>query len=87
VRRIPTRRHQDNGPLAEYYKRFTACVDMEKSQWGTLVPATAATNEKNEKKTSRDKFITCVFLPGVDTKKYGSLKTELITPNRVGWSG
>jgi hypothetical protein len=36
----------------------------------------AATNETNEK-TSRDKFVTCVFLAEVDTKKYGRLKTEL----------
>jgi hypothetical protein len=49
---------------------------VAESQWGTLVPAAAATNETNEK-TSRDKFITCVFLAGVDTKKYGRLKTEL----------
>jgi hypothetical protein len=40
------------------------------------VPTTAATNEKNEK-MSRDKFITCVFLVGVDTKVYERLKTEL----------
>jgi hypothetical protein len=40
------------------------------------VPTAAATNETNEK-TSRDKFITCAFLGGVDTKKYGRLKTEL----------
>jgi hypothetical protein len=40
------------------------------------VPTAAATNETNEK-TSRDKFITCVFLAGVDAKKYGRLKTEL----------
>jgi hypothetical protein len=26
---------------------------------------------------SGDKFITCVFLAGVDTKKHGRLKTEL----------
>jgi hypothetical protein len=32
--------------------------------------------ETNEK-TSRDKFITCAFLAGVDTKKYGKLKTAL----------
>jgi hypothetical protein len=32
--------------------------------------------KKNEK-TSRDKFITCIFLAGVDTKKYGRLKIEL----------
>jgi hypothetical protein len=54
-------RQQDNEPLAEYYKRFPACVDVTESQWGTLVLTTAAANEKDEK-TSRDKFITCVFL-------------------------
>jgi hypothetical protein len=76
VRRVLTMRQQDNEPLAEYYKRFTSCVDVAESQWGTLVPTAAATNETNEK-TSRDKFITCVFLAGVNTKKYGRLKTEL----------
>jgi hypothetical protein len=40
------------------------------------VAAAAATNETNEK-TSRNKFTTCIFLAGVDTKKYGRLKTEL----------
>jgi hypothetical protein len=49
---------------------------MLESQWGTLVPTAAATNEKVEKK-SRDKLITCVFLAGIYTKKYGRLKTEL----------
>jgi DNA-directed RNA polymerase alpha subunit len=29
-----TRRQQDNEPLAEYYKRFTSCVDVTESQWG-----------------------------------------------------
>jgi hypothetical protein len=48
---------------------------VAKSQWRTLVPTAAATNEVN-KKTSRDKFITCAFLAGVDTKRYGKLKTE-----------
>jgi hypothetical protein len=43
-------RQQDNEPLAEYYKRFTSCVYVAESQWGTLVPTTAAaTNETNEK--------------------------------------
>jgi hypothetical protein len=76
VRRVPTMRQQDNEPLAEHYKRFTSCVDVAESQWGTLVPAVAATNETNEK-MSRDKFISCIFLAGVDTKKYGRLKIEL----------
>jgi hypothetical protein len=56
---------------------------VAESQWGTLVPAAAATNEINEttnqtnEKLSRDKFITCAFLAGVDTKTYGKLKTQL----------
>ena len=37
---------------------------------------TAATNKVNDK-TSRDKFITCAFLAGVDAKKYRRLKIEL----------
>jgi hypothetical protein len=61
MRRVLTIRQQDNKPLAEYYKKFTSCVDVAESKWETLVPAAAATNEKNEK-TSRDKFITCLFL-------------------------
>jgi hypothetical protein len=54
-------RQQDNEPLAEHYKRFTSCVDVGESKWGTPVPTAAATNETNEKML-RDKFITCVFL-------------------------
>ena len=40
------------------------------------MPSAEARNETDEKK-SRDKFITCVFLAGVDTKKYRRLKTKL----------
>jgi hypothetical protein len=76
VRRVLTMRQQDNEPLTEYYKRFTSCVDVAESQWGTLVPAPAAMNE-NKEKTSRYKYLTCVFLAGVDTKKCGRLKTKL----------
>jgi hypothetical protein len=73
VRKVITMRQQDNEPLAEYCKRFTACVDVAESQCLTLVPRAAATNETDEK-ASRDKFITCVLLTGLDGKKYGRLK-------------
>jgi hypothetical protein len=49
---------------------------VAESQLGALVPAAAATHD-TDMKTSRDKFITCVSLVGVDTKKYGWLKTKL----------
>jgi hypothetical protein len=46
-------RQQDNEPLAEYYKRFTSCVDVAESQWGKPEAAVAAMNEMNEK-TSKE---------------------------------
>jgi hypothetical protein len=39
------------------------------------VPTAGATNETYER-TSREKFMTCIFLAGVDTKKYERVKTE-----------
>jgi hypothetical protein len=53
-------RQQDDEPLAEYYKRFTSCVDVGEFKWGTPVPTAAATNETNEK-TSRDKSLSSAF--------------------------
>jgi hypothetical protein len=47
VRKVLTMRQPDNKSLAEYYKRFTSCVDVAESQWGALVPTAAATNEMN----------------------------------------
>jgi hypothetical protein len=66
-------RQQDNELLAEHYKRFTLCVDVGESQWGTPVQTAAAMDETNEK-TSRDKFITFVVFAGVDIRRYGKLK-------------
>jgi hypothetical protein len=57
MRKVLTMRQQDKEPLAEYYKRFISCVHVAESQWGTLVPTAAATNEKR----SRDKFINLSF--------------------------
>jgi hypothetical protein len=79
-------RQQDNKPLAEYYKRFISCVDVAESQWGTLVSTAAATTNETDEKTSRDKFITCIFLAGVDTKKYGRLKIDLSNAYLAGQS-
>jgi predicted ATP-binding protein involved in virulence len=76
MRKVLTMRQQDNEPLAEYYKRFTSCVHVAESHWGTLVPTVAATNETYEK-TSRDKFITCIFSCRSGDKKYERLITKL----------
>jgi hypothetical protein len=68
-------RQQDNEPLAEYYKRFTSCVDVGESQRETPVPTVAAINETNEK-MSRDKFITCIFFCRSGYQKVWKVETK-----------
>ena len=58
--------------LVAYYKRFVGMVEVAESQWGDIVP----TNIGNDKST-RDKFLACVFIAGVNPRKYGKLINEL----------
>jgi hypothetical protein len=66
-------RQQDNEPSAEYYKRFTSCIDVGESKWGTPVPTAAATNETNE--NLKRQVYNLRSFAGVDTKRYGKVET------------
>jgi hypothetical protein len=66
-------RQHDNEPAAEYYKRFTSCVHVGESRWGTPVPTVAAAYGTNEK-TSKRQVYNLRFFAGVGTKRYGKLK-------------
>ena len=69
-------RQQDKEPLAEYYKRYTSCVDVAESQWGTLVLRAAATNEAYEK-MSRDKFYNLRFSCKSGYKKVWKVENQI----------
>ena len=75
VRKVLTMRQQDNEPLAEYYKSFTSCVDVAESQWETLMPMTAATNETNEK-MSRDESETLMLMTAAMNEKNEKMSTD-----------
>ena len=66
----------DKESLTSFYKHFTNTVDVTKSQWGKLVPAILAAKETSND-VSRNKFLACIFLAGVDQKKYGKLVNNL----------
>ena len=51
-------------------------VEVTKSQWGQLVPTKLTKNESTELK-SRNKFLACMFLAGVERKIYGKLINDL----------
>ncbi len=65
--------------LAMYYKRFINTAEVAESQWGTMAPTRLMKkkNSKSEEKECRDKFLACVFLAGVDRKRYGRLVNDL----------
>jgi hypothetical protein len=59
--------------LTAYYKRFINTAEVAETQWGMLSP-----NKKSGKEEEkRNKFLTCVFLAGVDKKKYGRPVNDL----------
>ena len=72
MRKVLTMKQQDEESLAGFYKRFINTVDVTESQWGTVVP-TKIGNDK----TTRNKFLACVFLAGVERKRYGKTISEL----------
>ena len=71
MRRVLTMKQQDNESLVGFYKQFTNTIDVTESQWGTMVPTLIGKD-----KTTRDKFLACIFLAGVDRKKYGKIISE-----------
>ena len=72
VKNVMTMKQEGGESLSAYYKRFTNMVDVAESQWGMLVPTKVASN-----KETRNKFLACTFLAGVDQKKYGKLVNDL----------
>ena len=72
MRKLLTMRQQENEGLPSFYKRFINEVDVTETQWGTLVP----TKIGNDTKT-RNKFLTCVFIAGVDAKRYDKVIKDL----------
>ena len=47
-------------------------MEVKESQWGMMVPTKIGSD-----KTTKNKFLACVFLAGVDQKKYGKMINEL----------
>lgn len=77
MRRVLTMRQFEDESLAAFYKRFTSAVDVTESVWGLLVPIQIVNRNKSGKKDERNRFLACVFLAGVDGKRYGKLVDEL----------
>ena len=65
-------KQQGDESLVAYYQHFNGMVDVTESQWGMMVPTKIGTD-----KDTRNKFLACVFIAGVDCKKYGKLINEL----------
>ena len=76
MKNVMMMRQHDKESLQVYYKRFTSTAEVAESQWGLLVP-TKKTSKTSDQQKNRDKFLTCMFLAGVDQKRYGKMINEL----------
>ena len=72
IKNVLMMKQQDQESLAGHCKRFANTVDVAETQWGVSVPTKIGSN-----KATRDKFLACTFLAGVDQKKHGKVVNEL----------
>ena len=72
--------------LVAYYKRFVNMVDVVETQWGILSPigiaeedAEFTNNQKKEEiiKKTRDHYLACVFIRGIDKKRHSKCVDSL----------
>lgn len=64
---------QGKESLAGYSKRFMAQLEVTEEVWGPLRPET----NTGDSEESRNKFLACVFLAGVDRTKYKEVLDDL----------
>ena len=73
---VTTRQYKDEN-LVAFYKRFMSALDVVESQWGKMVPGKIVKDKSSNDEEEGKKFKACVFLAGVDRKRYGRMIDEL----------
>ena len=86
---INAKQHENESVLA-HHKRFVNLVKVIESKWGLIMPTKMAEDNPNcgmktneVKKETRDEFLACVFLCGVNRKNFekflGDLNNAFLT--------
>ena len=63
--------------LPTFYKRFIANRDVLEEMWGTFAPTKIMLDSKQPAEVVAKKFAACLFLAGVDKKRFGRVAEEL----------
>ena len=63
--------------LSSYYKRFQTIKDVVEEGWGPFVPTKMALENKLTAEEVSNMLLACVFIAGVDKKRYGVVAEEL----------
>ena len=84
IRKLAAIKQKQNESLTTYYKRFLNLIQVIESRWGLLVPIKVAEdttnyarNKKKIQKDTRDKFMACMFIDGLDTARYSRCIDDL----------
>ena len=70
-------RQYEDESLVAFYKRFMSATDVVESQWGKMVPSKIVQDKSSTDDEERKRFMACVFLAGVDRKRYGRMIDKL----------
>ena len=73
---LKTQQRKDES-LSSYYKRFQTIKDVVEEGWGPFVPTKMALENKLTAEEVSNMLLACIFIAGVDKKRYGVVAEEL----------
>jgi hypothetical protein len=72
-------------PVTNYYRRFFSTTEVIEQQWGKFYPEKLAVSASDaDKKVTRDKYLSMIFLAGADKARFGMLIEDLNNSSLAG---
>jgi hypothetical protein len=75
IKKLLSLRHHPDEDLTTYYKKWNNIVETLEGKWGTFVPTNLSTATNTTE--IRGKFLACLFMVSIDTRRYGTALDEI----------
>jgi hypothetical protein len=71
--------------VTNYYRQFVSTTEVIEEQWGKFYPEKLAVSASDaDKDIARDKYLSMIFLAGVDKAQFGTLIDDLNNSHLAG---
>ena len=84
VRKLITMTQDEKESLTDFHNRFVAQQEVSESVWGKMIPQVKLSETADKQEEARQSLLACVFLAGVDRKRYKAVVDDLHNDFHLG---